>query len=263
MTVPNANQKLATMRQHICDRLDETGEFCIIEPQYRFNTSMFPNVQGNVSSLVDRLNQQRKRHIFAVKREDDTRYLVICNVTHYPTNDYHKKLLAAGAGNIHTCHILFRGHQGEGDEFFRQESAHGQNRYSTRHVGLRAGIEIVWMKRMERDLKSITLGLIPYYQSERIRIGPAIRLYKPEDVELEYRGHEFARDHTSEVMYQMVMKEEMEKFSLRPFRFKDEEHRRRYQNWLAGELGIRYDRSHLFKFARPISRDEVEEAPEE
>ncbi|MBD3259919.1 hypothetical protein GF371_04795 [Candidatus Woesearchaeota archaeon] len=256
MAVPNANQKLTTMRQHICDRLDETGEFCRIEPQFKFEPLMFPNLKGNVSSLTRRLNQQRKRHIFAEKSEDGTEYLVVCNVNHYPTNDYRKKMLAAGAGNIHTCHILYRGHQGEGDEFFRQESAHGQNRWSTRHVGLQSGIEIIWMKQMERDLKAITLGLIPYYQSERTRIGPTIRLYKPEDVELEYHGHEFARDHTSEVMFQMVMQEEMERFSLRPFRFRDDEHKRRYQMMLAGNLGIRYEHAHLLKFARPVSRDE-------
>jgi hypothetical protein len=52
----------------------------------------------------------------------------------------------------------------------------------------------------------------------------------------------------------------MEDFSLRPFRFNDEDHKRRYQMFLAGELGIPYQHAHLFKFARPISRDE---APEE
>ncbi|MBW2987078.1 hypothetical protein KY336_00880 [Candidatus Woesearchaeota archaeon] len=258
MAVPNANQKLATMRQHICDRLDETGEFCTIEPQFKFEPHMFSNLKGNVGSLVRRLNQQRKRHIHAVKTEDETEYLVICNVNHYPTNDYRKKMLAAGAADMHTCHILFRGHQGEGDEFFRQDTAHGQNRWSTRHVGLRAGNEVIWMKQMEKDLKTITLGLIPYYQSERTRIGPTIRMYKPKDIELEYHGHEFARDHPSEVMFQMVMQEEMERFSLRPFRFRDDEHKRRYQTILAGNLGIRYEHAHLLKFARPVSRDEEE-----
>ena len=81
--------------------------------------------------------------------------------------------MVASYGNIHSCHVLFRGSQDEGDQYFRTGSAYGQNRWSTKHVcderfsttagrvtkDQTAGREIVWFTKLEKILKLLLMFL--------------------------------------------------------------------------------------------------------
>jgi hypothetical protein len=176
----------------VSQKLDSTGEFSVIEPGYRFGD--------------DPLDKLKVRHIF-LRNKDGVEMLVVNNSDYLSSYDLNAKLKRASERGIYTCFVLYKGsvHRdvpaNEQDKFFNRQSAHGQFRYSTRHVGNVDGNAMIRCTNLERAVMAMYNGHVIYYQPQTGRLSQSLRVFKAHDVELKYYGrNEFAQDRVADTL---------------------------------------------------------------
>ena len=181
------------MTDFISRQLNSSGKYSAIEPGYRFGD--------------EALDAQSDKQIY-LKTPSGTEMLLIISASYYNGKHLDAKVLRASEKNIFSGFVLYK-ENSDDSTYFRRNSAHGHNRYSTRHVGNTAGNAIIWLTGIEKKIKGIYKNSegkekIVYYQPATERLDEALRVFEAKKVELRYDGSDsFAQDHDALAMVRL------------------------------------------------------------